>query len=268
MVAIDSSRGLARSAVCPGAPRAKRRARRSEAAKLGMIGCTRRLRGGRTAARTLGLTLGVMAAGSTLAGCTAGAGVPAPLPDGSTSVVGVEGELHGAFLELECMSEKIELQFCVPRDRGMRRVSLKFGGDPARTYSVVLRVWGVVEGVRYLDGNQAGEHFYIGGRGGTPMTAEYTLEIAGERYHLNHFENNPGEHYTYPIEYTAPAIPIPGAANLVLSVSDPDNLVNTNHMEIAVANPPPALRHKLEKMQDNVLRWQYVYLEVASITPR
>ena len=40
------------------------------------------------------------------------------------------------------------------------------------------------------------------------MTAEYTLDIAGEKYHLNHFDNNPGEHYTYPIEYTAPAITI------------------------------------------------------------
>jgi hypothetical protein len=185
--------------------------------------------------------------------------------DGSVGQVGIEGELHGAFLELECQSGKLEMQFCVPREMGMRTVRLKFGGQAGRTYAVVLRVWGVVEAVRYQDGRKAGDHFYVGGRGGTPGTAEYTLEIAGDRYHLNHFDNNPGEHYTYAIEYTAPAIPIPGAAEILLSVRDPDNYVNTNHMEIAVSNPPPALRQKLEKMQDAPLRWQYVYLEVASI---
>ncbi len=212
---------------------------------------------------------GVGAALLGLIGCTADGGpAPAPSSDGAAPVAGVEGTLHGAFLELECMSEKIELQFCVPKDMGMRRLDLKLGGDPGRMYSMVLRVWGVVEGVRYREGSKGGEHFYIGGRGGTPDTAEYTLDIAGAKYHLNHFDNNPGEHYTYPIEYTAPAIVVPGGADVVLSVRDPDNLVNTNHMEIAVAAPPPALRQKLEKMQDNVLRWQYVYLEVASVLAR
>jgi hypothetical protein len=204
-----------------------------------------------------------------LAGCTAAAesttgGVDAG-PGGAGNVY---GDLHGAFLELECMSEKIELQFCVPKDMGKRSVRLKFGGDPGSSYSVALKVWGVVEGVRYVDGSKGGEHFYIGGRGNTPMTAEYTLDVAGAKYHLNHFDNNPGEHYTYPVEYTAPSIVIPGAADIVLSVSDPDNLVNTNHMEIAVANPPPALREKLEKMQDSRLRWQYVYIEVGSVQKR
>jgi hypothetical protein len=203
-------------------------------------------------------TRAVMAA-LALAACTPSA---QPATDPSS---GIEGELHGAFLELECASGEIEMQFCEPEDMGKRTLMLRFGGDPARTYAVGLRVWGVVEGVKYQEGEKAGYHFYIGGRSGTPETAEYILEVGGQRYHLNHFENGAGEHYTYAIEYTAPAIPIPGASTVRLSVDSPDNLVNTNHMEIKVAAPPPALRQKLEKMQDDPLDWQYVYLEVARI---
>src|SRR5687768_16612509 len=57
----------------------------------------------------------------------------------------IAGELHGAFLELECASEEIEFQFCVPKDGGRRSVTLKFGGAFGRTYAVALAVWGVME---------------------------------------------------------------------------------------------------------------------------
>jgi hypothetical protein len=201
-----------------------------------------------------------------LAACTPPAGAPDGAGDGRTTRV--EGELHGAFLDLPCASEEMEMQYCVPREQGIRSVSLQFGGDPARTYSVALRVWGVVEAVRYEGGTRAADHFYIDGHSVTPKTAEYTLEVAGTRYHLNHFDNNAGDHYTFAVEYTAPTIPIPGASTLVLSVRDPDNYVNTNHMETAVAAPPPALRQKLEPMQDLRPRWQYIYMEVASVKER
>ena len=187
-----------------------------------------------------------------------GSGVASP-------TAGIEGELHGAFLELECESGEIEMQFCVPRDMGKRSLMLRFAGEAGRTYAVVLRVWGVVEAVKYEGGEKTAPHLYVGGRSATPDTAEYTLEVAGQRYQLNHFDNNAGEHYTYAMEYTTPPIPIPGATTLRLSVDSPDDLVNTNHMETAVAAPPPALRQKLEKMQDDPLDWQYVYLEVASL---
>ncbi|HXU83216.1 MAG TPA: hypothetical protein VN914_17600, partial [Polyangia bacterium] len=48
----------------------------------------------------------------------------------------IAGELHGAFLELACMSEEIEFQFCVPRDMGVRSLKLKFGGEFGKAYSV------------------------------------------------------------------------------------------------------------------------------------
>src|SRR5438477_6814321 len=55
-------------------------------------------------------------------------------------VQALAGELHGAFLELECMGPEIEFQFCVPKDLGIRSVALKFGGTPGKTYAVVLAV--------------------------------------------------------------------------------------------------------------------------------
>src|SRR5690349_17452344 len=72
----------------------------------------------------------------------------------------IAGQLHGAFLELECRSEELEFQFCYPKDIGKRSVTLKFGGTPGKTYDVVLAVWGVMETVKYQGGELLAEHFY------------------------------------------------------------------------------------------------------------
>jgi hypothetical protein len=187
-------------------------------------------------------------------------------PEGDPALVAIAGELHGAFLELECDSEELQFQYCVPRDEGMRSLTLAFGGEAGKKYAVVLEVWGVVEGVSYAGGTQAGEHFYIGGKPLTPKTAVYALEAGAETYHLNHFEIGvgAGDHYTYGMHYTTPSLTIPGAATLVLSARDPDNLINTNHMMSAAENPPPALVERLARMKDHPPPWQYLYLEVKS----
>ena len=65
---------------------------------------------------------------------------PAPLPAAAQAVA---GELHGAFLRVECASEEIELQYCHPQDKGIREIPLRIGGEPGRTYQVtVARVGG------------------------------------------------------------------------------------------------------------------------------
>jgi hypothetical protein len=73
-------------------------------------------------------------------------------------------------------------------------------------------------------------------------------------------------HYTYPIAYQTPPITILGGDSLVLSVRDPDNYVNTNHMDNVPADPPPALQVQLQRIDSGMPRWQYVYLEVKSVT--
>lgn len=182
----------------------------------------------------------------------------------SPETAAIAGELHGAFLELECASEEIEFQFCVPMDGGRRSVTLKFGGTAGTTYAVELAVWGVMETITYKDGMQAGDHFYIGGVPGTPMTAEYGLEIAGQTYYLNYQLVGSGEHYTYGIQYQTPAITIPGGATITLFVRDPDNYVNTNHMQSMVENPPPRLREQLRRIMTERVQGQFVYVEVKS----
>jgi hypothetical protein len=176
----------------------------------------------------------------------------------------IAGQLHGAFLELECASEEIEFQFCVPRDRGQRSLTLKFGGEPGRSYAVVLAVWGVMETIKYKGGMLYGEAFYAGGTPDTPMTAEYGLEIAGQTYFLNYREIGAGEHYTYGIQYETPPLLIPGGTTVKLFVRDPDNFVNTNHMQSMVTDPPPRLREQLRRIDMEMPQSQFVYVEVKS----
>jgi hypothetical protein len=187
-------------------------------------------------------------------------------PGLSAAELAIAGQLHQAFIDLPCMSEEIELQYCIPRDMGKRSVTLQFGGEPGQRYAVVLGVWGVMETVSYANGSHGGEHFDIGGTAVTPMTAQYGLEIGTVTYHLNQMGVGAGDHYTYGLTYTTPAITITGGARIVLFVRDPDNFVNTNHMDSAVEEPPPALQERVAVIDATVPRHQFVYLEVKSAT--
>jgi hypothetical protein len=185
----------------------------------------------------------------------------------SAPALAIAGDLQGAYLELECLSEEIEFQFCRPKDRGQRQVTLHVGGEVGKKYSFVLGVWGVVEGVTYQNGIKGGDHFYIGGKGNTPGTAQYGLTVGDLTYYLNHFEIGAGEHYTYGISYSTPPIVIPGGATLTLYVDDPDNFVNTNHMQSEADNPPPGLLPHLAAIAKETPPGQFVYLEVLSVSP-
>jgi hypothetical protein len=198
---------------------------------------------------------------------TAGDDSAMAMPITDPAMLALAGELQGAFLQVDCASPEIELQYCHPKDRGIQNLTFKFGGQPGKVYDVVLRVWGVIEGVRYTGGKAAGEHFYIGGKGSTPGTAEYGLVVGALTYYLNHYEQDGGEHYTYGVSYQTVAIPIPGGTVVGLYVHDPDDFMNTNHMESKAANPSPGLLTHLAAITSQTLQGQYVYLEVASVTP-
>jgi hypothetical protein len=189
---------------------------------------------------------------------------PMATPITDPTALAIAGELQGAFLQLDCAGPEIEFQFCVPKDRGILNVPLKFGGQPGKMYAVTLRVWGVVEGVNYAGGRKAGEHFYIGGTGTTPRTAEYGLTVGNQSYHLNHFVIGAGDHYTYGVSYETEPIMIPGGAAMVLYVRDPDNFINTNHMQSEADNPSPGLETKLAVIKSQPLQAQFVYIEIGS----
>jgi hypothetical protein len=187
---------------------------------------------------------------------------PAPLPAAAQAVA---GELHGAFLRVECASEEIELQYCHPQDKGIREIPLRVGGEPGRTYQFSLRVWGVMETIRYVGGKATAEHFYIGGRRETPMNAEYGLRTTTQSYWLNHMEVSPGDHYTYGIEYRTPAISIAGGSTVTLFVHDPDDFMNTNHMDSLPPGAPPALQARLDVIRGQRLMGQFIYVEVEQV---
>lgn len=190
---------------------------------------------------------------------------PPPVPPATPEAIAIAGQLHGAFLRVDCVSPEIELQFCLPEMRGKKRVALKFGGQPGKRYLVTLRVWGVMEAITYRGGTKDGKHFYLGGEVGTPMTAEYGLEVGAARYYFNHRDIGAGEHYTYGYTYvTTMPITITGGADLALYVSDPDNFMNTNHMDSSVSDVTPGLQEKLDVILAQPLQGQFIYLEVAT----
>jgi hypothetical protein len=204
-------------------------------------------------------------AGGARAGGTGGA--QAGGSGGSMMTRPAPGELDGAYLQLDCASEEIEFQFCHPKDKGNREIPLAFGGEPGKTYSVVLGVWAVTETVTYTGGTRGGDHYYIGGKSSTPATAEYGLRVGKQTYFLNHQDTSAGEHYTFGYTYVTPPMEIPGGATLTLYVSnpqEPDDLINTNHMQSEAENPPPRLQQKLQVIHSAPLEGQYVYIEVQS----
>lgn len=203
-------------------------------------------------------------------GATAGAGGKA---DGGAGGAALPpgGELDGAFLEVDCASPEIELQYCHPKDMGNLEIPLRTGGEAGKSYDVVLGVWAVTETVTYTGGMRAGDDFYVGGASSTPHTAEYGLRVGATTYFLNHMDMCSGEHYTYGYQYTTPPLRLPGGSTVVLFVRNPTgpdgDLVNTNHMDSKVENPPPRLQAKLDAIHMRPPEGQFVYLEVKSTAP-
>ena len=56
------------------------------------------------------------------------------------------------------------------------------------------------------------------------------------------------------------------AAGGPLYVSDPDNYINTNHMQSEVEDITPGLQVKLDRIKAQPLQGQFIYLEVATAT--
>ncbi len=179
-------------------------------------------------------------------------------------VLAIAGGLQGAFLQLDCRGPEIELQFCLPELMGKKSVTVKLGGTPGKKYAVALGVWGVMETVTYRNGKPAGGSLYVGGESGTPMTAEWGLSDDTTTYFLNYFPTCAGEHYTYGIHYESQLLTLTGGSTLTLFVRDPDDFINTNHMDSQAPDPPPGLIPMLTKIRAMPLMGQFVYVEVVS----
>ena len=52
---------------------------------------------------------------------------------------------------------------------------------------------------------------------------------------------------------------------MTLFVHDPDDFMNTNHMDSLPADAPPALQARLDVIRGQRLQGQFVYLEVVRV---
>jgi hypothetical protein len=225
-----------------------------------------------------GATGGSGPAGS--GGASPGTGGASGTPDGgsasetgSTPPAGnpaaVAGELDGAYLEPKC-TDRPNNGFC--HHSGVIEQKLKFGGEAGKMYDVTMKVWAIAEGIKFTGGEPQGMHFYIGGQSMTPRYSPCALKVADKNYFLNRKEDRANDK-VYKFEYTAPAIKIPGQADLLLfctddaskhiSINNPPPLGNAANGRHTIENPPERLKAKLgmQPYQNT-----FIYIEVASAT--
>jgi hypothetical protein len=186
---------------------------------------------------------------------------------GSTPVAAIAGELDGAFLQPKC-TDTPSNGFC--HHSGVIEQKIKFGGEAGKTYDVTLKVWGIMEGIRFSGGEPAGDHFYTGGMSITPRYSPCALKVADKNYYLNRKEDRANDK-VYKFEYTTPAIKIPGQAELLLfcvddaskhiSINNPPPLGQAANGRHTIENPPERLKAKLGMQPYAFL---FTYLEVAS----
>jgi hypothetical protein len=188
---------------------------------------------------------------------------------GSTPVAAIAGQLDGAFLEPKC-TDTPRNGFC--HHSGVIEQKIKFGGEAGKTYDVTLKVWGIMEGIRFSGGEPAGEHFYAGGMSITPRYSPCALKVVDRNYYLNRKEDRANDK-VYKFEYTTPAIKIPGQAELLLfcvddaskhiSINNPPPLGQAANGRHVIDNPPERLKAKLGMQPYAFL---FTYLEVVSAT--
>jgi hypothetical protein len=203
---------------------------------------------------------------------TDGGGTPADSNTGDTagpgpSVPTIAGELDGAFLEPKC-TDKPANGFC--HHSGVIEQKIKFGGEAGKTYDVTLKVWGIMEGIKFTGGEPAGDHFYAGGMSVTPRYSPCALKVGDKNYYLNRKEDRANDK-VYPFVFTTPAIKIPGQADLLLfctddaskhiSINNPPPLGQAANGRHTIENPPERLKAKLGMQPYSFL---FTYLEAAS----
>jgi len=147
-----------------------------------------------------------------------------------------------------------------------RETALTFGGDPGVVYDVQIRIRGLVEAKDFTGGEVLENHFQIGGTPGTNDYNIYAIEVGdpAQVYTLNRNEMGVG-HYTFILDYTV-TIPIAAGTEVVLAMSDPNN--------IAIANPggasgsmDPFVVPEIPPFPDPFFG-QFIQMDVLAVTPQ
>jgi hypothetical protein len=115
----------------------------------------------------------------------------------------------------------------------------KFGGEPGKRYWVTLRVRGVVEPMMYKDGQQVGEHFYIGGVPNNATYNIYQLSVSAPESHFFFNRQDKVGHRIFIIDYNV-TLQIEGGATLTFHGDGQNGRMITNFSKLVVPDIAPA----------------------------
>jgi lysozyme len=190
------------------------------------------------------------------------ADAPAGCPPGSEGAdggcVSVAAALDGFRIELACTGAVSGFSCpSAPKTSGI----VTLGGDPAVTYSVRIRVRGVVEQKTYTGGTNDGAYWQIGGTPGSDTYNVYELDVPAPAgiFYMNRGASN--IHYCVPLDYEQTVL-MAGGTTVKLAADPVDayeiaNLDETGQ-PILVQDVPP---------YPTAFDGQFVQLNVVSVVP-
>lgn len=118
-------------------------------------------------------------------------------------------------------------------------VEKQFGGEKGKRYKVTLRFRGVVEPMKYKNGKQVGDYFYIGGEkdNGTYNIYKVSVSSPESHYYLN--RQDAVGHKIFAIDYTQ-TIEIDGGATVTFSGDGQNGQMIANFKKLVIPDVSPA----------------------------
>jgi len=224
-----------------------------------------------SAASTTGsATTGAGGASSTTAGGltqTSGGGTTGQGNTGGDDLASFAGELDGLFIDAPCLESTptpLADQATCDHPPNTQRIeqSVVFGGDPATTYLLTLRVRGIWEPT-FIAGGDAPDSelpFKIGGEVAEGNAIDYqqyfiTVSDPDETYWLNDYQYT--AHDIHKADYEI-EIPVVGGANVTVVMNDGN--------EREIANYPQEIFEDMPPYDQEPTLGQLLQLEVVSVT--
>ncbi|MBW8882059.1 MAG: hypothetical protein JF615_11770 [Asticcacaulis sp.] len=190
-----------------------------------------------------------------LAGCSTG---PASGP------VNAARGFHALFLHDDCTAENTaQPDTCLHQRRHEK--TFVFGGKPATTYDVTLRVRGLFEPTTMEGGaapDPAHPYFYTGGQTRTPDYSQWRIDVSSpqQTYTLNNYPKV--SHTIYKEDFEAAIVVAAGATVTVQAIDGNDRQIDNG------ATGHPDRQQIIAGVTDKPLPGQMVRLDVVRVKPR
>ena len=118
-------------------------------------------------------------------------------------------------------------------------VEKQFGGEKGKRYQVTLRFRGVVEPMKYKDGKQVGDYFYIGGEKDNGTYNIYKISVSSPESHYYLNRQDAVGHKIFSIDYTQ-TIEIDGGATVTFTGDGQNGQMIANFKKLVVPDVSPA----------------------------